>query len=67
MEKIFYKGKLSPKNFFDYFFDDLQLRRRAPYISLGKSLVCLGDKMESSFRKVRLISLKVNRNLSPTK
>ena len=69
MEKIFYKGELRLKlipNFVLFFFDDLQLKRRAPYISLGKSLGCLGDKRESALRKVRLISLKVNRNLSPT-
>ena len=70
MEKIFYKRKLNPIYFFDYFSmifsDDLQLKRRAPYISLEKSLGCLGDKRESALWKVRLISLKVNRNLSPT-
>ena len=69
MEKIFYKGELRLKlipNFVLFFFDDLQLKRRAPYISLEKSLGCLGDKKESALQKVRLISLKVNRNLSPT-
>ena len=51
MEKIFYKGELRLKlipNFVLFFFDDLQLKRRAPYISLGKSLGCLGDKKESA-------------------
>ena len=59
------KLKLIP-NFILFFFDDPQLKRRTPYISLGKSLGCLGDKRESALQKVRLISLKVNRNLSPT-
>ena len=50
MEKIFYKRELIPKipNFLIIFFDDLQLKRRAPYISFEKSLGCLGDKKESA-------------------
>ena len=74
MEKIFYKGELRLKlipNFSLFFFDSNIFRwssteEKSSLYKPWKSLGCLGDKRESALRKVRLISLKVNRNLFPT-